>query len=81
MKNSAASWARVVGNSFAHLQHSVDKVTEWGFKKMKEAAKTKKSAPKDENVAMKGARGVVGFLGEAGDAFYRKYEDLKRKEK
>ena len=76
-KTSSSSWARTIGGALANLQHGLDEVTEWGFKKMKQVGKRKKSDPSTESTPLRAAKGALGFLGEAGDAFYKEYESLK----
>lgn len=64
------------------MQHGMDRAIEWGFKKMEESQTTKKSSKPIENPYLKTAadagRSALGFLGKAGKAYYRKYEELKR---
>jgi hypothetical protein len=64
-----------VGTAFAHLQHAFDSVVVWGFRKMRSSGEvqTRKS-----HRLMRIARGTLGILGRTGDAYYRKYEELKR---
>ena len=86
MGHQIDSIARLVGNSYAHVQHGIDKAIEWGFAKMEEQAKTAppKKSKKPEGVAGNAAafaRGFFGVLGEAGSAYFRTYEELKKKGK
>lgn len=85
MGHQIDSVARLLGNAYAHVQHGMDRAIEWGFAKMEEQAKV---APKKRkkptgvvgNVAGF-ARGFFGVVGEAGSAYYRTYEELKKKGK
>ncbi len=79
--------ANFLGTGLAHLQHVTDRAVEWGFARMKELndqpapAKPKAKKKGAANVADHAARfgrQVIGFIGEAGDTYYKKYEDLKR---
>jgi hypothetical protein len=56
-------------------QHAFDSVVVWGFRKMRSSGEvqTRKS-----HRLMRIARGTLGILGRTGDAYYRKYEELKR---
>ncbi len=83
MADQLKSFARLLGNSYAHVQHGIDKAIEWGFATMEKQAK---AAPKKGKMpkgvagnAAAFARGFFGVLGEAGSAYFRTYEDLKRK--
>lgn len=83
MPDQVKSVARLIGNSYAHVQHGIDRAIEWGFTKMEEQAKTpvkKKKKPKGVggNVAAFG-RGFFSVLGEAGGAYFRTYNELKKK--
>ena len=82
-KNHLAGIGRLVGGSLAYVSHGIDRLTEWGFRKMKEAGDaktTKKIAPKNKYArgAMKTGQMILGALGSAGDAYYRTYEGLKK---
>lgn len=83
MSDQLKSFARLLGNSYAHVQHGIDKAIEWGFSKMEEQAKAApKKAKKPTGIAGNTAafaRGFFGVLGEAGGAYFRTYEELKRK--
>ena len=74
-------WAEGVGHVFAHVQDGIDFFTEMGFRALKSAGKQPPSCKKDENqylcAAKKTGFSVLSFLGEAGDAFYARYEQLK----
>ncbi len=86
MADQLKSVARLVGNSYAHVQHGIDVLIEWGFATMEKQAK---AAPKKSKKQQKGiagnvagfARGFFGVLGEAGGAYYRTYSELKTKQK
>jgi hypothetical protein len=83
MGHQLNSLARLLGNAYAHVQHGIDRGIEWGFAKMEEQAKDvskKRSEAKGVVANVAGfARGFFGVLGEAGSAYYRTYEELKKK--
>lgn len=78
MSEQADSVARVIGKGYAHVQHAMDRVVEWGFMRMKEqgGAHGEQAKTVTEKATSVG-RGVLGFLGTLGDAYYRTYEELK----
>ena len=83
MSKKAQNWARLLGHGLAHVQDGVDFAIDIGFKAMKKAANEKSSKKKkDENkylyAGKKAGKELLGFLGEAGDAFYKKYGELKK---
>lgn len=86
MFHQLKSLARLLGNSYAHVQHGIDKGIEWGFATMEKQAK---AAPKTKAIKPKGivgnagafARGFFSVIGEAGTAYFRTYEELKKKQK
>jgi hypothetical protein len=83
MGHQLNSLARLIGNSYAHVQHGIDKAIEWGFATMEKQAA---SAPKTTSKKPAGIAGnAVGFargfftaIGEAGTAYFRTYEELKK---
>ena len=80
MKGS--SLARFLGASLAHLQHGFDRLGEWGFHTMREAASRQSKSEKPKtfvNRLKKLLRNTFGIIGDAGDAYYATYEGLKRK--
>ena len=83
MAKKDASWARVLGLGLAHLQHATDKALSWGFRQLRSAGKKaeKKEMNKYLRAAKRLGKGVLSFLGSAGETYYEKYEDLKRKSK
>lgn len=83
MSHQIKSVARLIGNSYAHVQHGVDVAIEWGFTKMKEQEKTatKSVAKTPAGKVEKVGRGILGVIGAAGDAYFRTYSELKRKTK
>lgn len=76
MKHTVSGWAKAVGYTFAHLQHGMDKATEWGLKRMRE--NTEKSSGKKGDAGAAKGNPVLRFFGETGEAYYRVYEQLKR---
>ena len=85
MGHQIDSLARLLGNAYAHVQHGIDKTIEWGFATMEKQAKAApKKKAKPEGVAGNAAafaRGFFGVLGEAGSAYFRTYEELKKRQK
>jgi hypothetical protein len=83
MGHQLHSIARLVGNSYAHLQHGIDKAIEWGFATMeKQVASAPKKKPKGVAGNVLGfGRGFLSVIGEAGSAYFRTYEELKKKGK
>lgn len=83
MSNQLNSVARLLGNTYAHIQDGIDRAIEWGFAKMEEQAKTTpKKTSKPKGVAGNAAafaRGFFSVLGEAGGAYFRTYSELKKK--
>lgn len=75
MKHTVSSWAKAVGYTFAHLQHGMDKATEWGLQRMRESQERPASA---KGTGKTSGNPVLRFLGESGEAYYRVYESLKR---
>lgn len=71
--------AKMLGKGLAILQHSFDKLFAWGFSEMK--AHSTKTTKQKEGRVMKALRGLGGFLGIMGEEYYKKYEELKKKEK
>lgn len=78
---SATAWARTLGAGLANIQHGVDTLAEWGFKQLKSAGESpKKDRTKNRYLRCVKhiSKGAVGFLGQLGDNYYEKYEELKR---
>lgn len=79
---SAKAWAKTLGSAGAHLQHGLDKGAEWGFAKLKQAGSAPKKKDKTKNkylrTAKQAGRGTVTFLGQLGENYYKKYEELKK---
>ncbi len=83
MMSEEASWGRRLGSGLAHVQHAVDNIFLWGFRKVRDlgAAKDSPRLARDHPALRRAARvgkGLLSFLGEAGDAYYRKYAELKK---
>lgn len=84
MGHQLNSLARLIGNSYAHVQHGIDVAIEWAFATMEKQAET---APKKRAAKAKGvtgnlaafARGFFSVLGEAGGAYFKTYGELKKK--
>lgn len=70
--------AKIIGDGLAIIQHSFDKLFEFGFKEIKkQSAKEPKS--KNESKIVKVLKKIGGFFGVMGEEYYRKYEELKKK--
>lgn len=82
-KNKKNSAAEKTGSALAHIQSFVDDIFQAGFKGLKNiSAEKPKKAPSDHSTSEKvfdGLRKTAGFLGQAGEAYYQKYEELKAK--
>lgn len=85
MKNSF--WlARMIGSGLAHVQHAIDEAADTGFRMLRKAGTKTESAPKPEKSKVLGTlkrtgKNTLRFLGEAGESYYQKYDDLKTKKK
>ncbi len=79
MSDQINSIARLIGNSYAQVQHGIDRAIEWGFSKMEEQAKAAPKKKKKVSGVERAGRGVLGFLGAAGEAYFRTYSNLKKK--
>jgi hypothetical protein len=80
MGHQLNSLARLLGNSYAHVQHGIDKAIEWGFATMEKQAS---AAPKKKPTGVAGnvlgfGKGFLSVIGEAGSAYFRTYEELKK---
>lgn len=78
------SLARSVGQILAFGSHTVDRVIGWGFKSMRKASESKAPATPPKSVLGKAAqagKGLLSFLGTAGEAYYERYDELKKKGK
>ena len=75
--------AQAIGHTLAHVQDGVDFFIDWGFRAIKKVGKEPIAPQKNENkylhTTKKIGKSVLTFLGEAGDSFYSKYQELKRK--
>lgn len=82
-KDDDPTLAEVVGGGFAILQHGIDKVASWGFSKMKDMQRNTDPDADIANPHLKKAakvgRGIMGFIADTGQAYYRSYEEMKRR--
>lgn len=83
MGHQLNSLARLLGNAYAHVQHGIDRGIEWGFATMEKQAK---ASPKKKPTGVAGnalgfAKGFFSVIGEAGTAYFKTYEELKKKAK
>lgn len=82
-KTTTAKTASFIGESFALFQHTIDKTVEWGFDKLQGTANKPKPKQKTPTSFVDKAKlagsGTISFIGSAGTAYYKKYEQLKQK--
>lgn len=62
------SWSKKIGRGLAHVQAFADDLVEWGFEKMAKSGKKKPESKLGK---------IAQFLGETGQSFYQKYEQIK----
>lgn len=68
------SLAETLGKSYAYVQHGIDRIIGWGFERMRDADQpTKEPSGKIVGTGKK----MISFIGRAGDAYYKKYDELK----
>ena len=83
MATSGKKLAAAIGHTLAHVQDGVDFFIDWGFKALKKVGKETCVPQKDENqylrTTKKVSRTILTFLGETGDSFYKRYQELKAK--
>ncbi|OGJ59499.1 hypothetical protein A2881_01440 [Candidatus Peribacteria bacterium RIFCSPHIGHO2_01_FULL_55_13] len=85
MKNSF--WlARMIGSGLAHVQHAIDEAADTGFRMLRKAGTKTESVPKPEKSRVLGTlkrtgKSTLRFLGETGESYYQKYDDLKNRKK
>ena len=78
-------FSRQIGHLFAYVQHGMDKTIVWGLRSMKKASTTSpsrgKNPPKKGVLSRMGrmSRGALSFISNAGEAYYERYDELKRK--
>ena len=71
--------AELLGTGYAHVQHWMDLGIEWGLKRMEDASKAAPQKPaREQGKAERFGRGILGFFGKAGSAYYATYEKLKK---
>jgi len=83
---TSTKWAKLLGESAAHVQDGIDWAVDLGFRALKKAGDNKgkengSNESKYTRSAKKFGRGFVHFLGVMGDEYYRTYEKLKSKKK
>lgn len=71
--------AELIGFTYANVQHGMDRVIDWGLHRMREAGNDPPRATKPDtsSKAVRAAKGLLRFMGDTGDAYYRTYEKLK----
>ena len=78
--------AQLIGHVLAHVQDSIDVVADAGFRMIRtigsapEKKQEKEAGKPYVQKAKRLGKGALRFLGTVGDAYYRKYEELKKKE-
>lgn len=72
--------AAFIGHGLAYIQHKFDKLFEWGFHEIKKKS-DEKTKFKDENKFTRTLKKIGGYLGVTGEEYYKRYKDLKKKEK
>ena len=83
-KKKKSGIAVKTGIVLAHVQSFADEVLERAFGVMKKAGKKEKKKQDTDTVKGKIIYGVsetLGFLGEVGESFYKKYEEIKAEKK
>lgn len=70
--------AEALGAGWAHVQHGMDRLIGWGFERMRQAG-TATPQKQNRSRAARVGRGILRFVGRAGDAYYRTYDALKQK--
>lgn len=76
-RTNSGDMPELIGKGFAHVQHGLDKVIAWGFSQMRSTGEQKPKA--NAGRASRFVRGALKTFGKMGDAYYRKYDDLKKK--
>jgi hypothetical protein len=77
-----SSLAALLGAGYAHVQHWMDLGIEWGLKRMEDASKAAPAkGAREPGKAERIGRGILGFLGGMGSAYYATYEKLKKERK
>lgn len=83
-ERTSTKWARLLGETAAYVQDGVDWACDMGCKALKKVGDEKEDAHKEPTnpyarTAVRAGRGMVRFLGEIGETYYRTYEKLKQK--
>ena len=79
--------ARVLGKGWAHVQHGMDRVIQWGMHRIKVASAPDAvvEVPTPKKTAIRrigsGVRTGLRFLGTLGETYFDEYEKLKRKKR
>ena len=77
--------ATFIGKSYAHVQHGLDCLLEWGVTKMKQAEPVppdrRNNANRYVHLAETAVRGTLGFIGTMATSYFEKYRELKASEK
>ena len=68
--------AETIGKGYAYIQHGIDRVIGWGFKKMRDVESPEE---KPSGKIVHAGKKIVSFVGKAGDAYYETYDKLKNK--
>lgn len=73
--------ARTLGSAFAYCQHSIDVATGWAFTKLEKMTQDQEVETESKNIFIKACKKIGNFFGETGSAYYKEYEDLKKRRK
>lgn len=80
-KEEKAGIPGLIGEGFAHLQHGLDRLTEWGFESMKKSA-AEPPRKESKNLFLRELKrfGKISMktLGKMGTSYYKTYEELKK---
>lgn len=85
-KRSRHPVASFLGKGYAHVQHGIDQLTEWGVAKLKQAeahdiieVETKATHTRGRYLrsAEKVVRSTFGFIGTFAESYFDKYRQLK----
>lgn len=83
-ERTSTKWARLLGETAAYVQDGVDWACDMGCKALKKVGDAHNDTRKEPSnsyarAAVRFGRGMVRFVGEIGETYYRTYEKLKQK--
>lgn len=80
MKNTSKSISTNIGHIFAYLQSTIDSVVGKWFEKIEAYSESKQTEPtENRSLPKKVVFWVLGFIGNTGKAYYKKYTELSKK--